>query len=69
LIFCKDGTTVRDFDLTTELAGRYFVLLFFPMDFTTDAEELRGFASQLKEFQFNETTLVAISADSAYTTL
>ena len=39
------------------------------MDFTADAKELRSFASQLKEFLFNKTTVVAVSADNAYTTL
>ena len=60
---------MRQFDLKAELTGRYFVLLFFPMDFTADAKELRSFASQLKEFLFNKTTVVAVSADNAYTTL
>merc|ERR1711990_1146910 len=34
----SDGETVRMFDLKTELEGKYFVLIFLPMDLTFDSE-------------------------------
>lgn len=64
----EDGMTVREFDLKAELTGRYFCLLFFPLDFTADAEMFRSFAALLNEFKFNETKVVAVTADSPYVT-
>ncbi len=65
----QDGTTLRDFDLAAELAGRYFLLIFFPMDFSQeDAAEIRSLAAQLPEFTFNKTKVVAVSADSSFVT-
>jgi alkyl hydroperoxide reductase subunit AhpC len=64
----QDGTTLRDFDLAAELAGRYFLLVFFPMDFSQDAAEIRSLAAQLPEFTFNKTKVVAVSADSSFVT-
>jgi alkyl hydroperoxide reductase subunit AhpC len=60
--------SVRDFDLKEELRGCYFLLLFLPMDFTVDAQQLRTFTHKLGEFKFNETKVVAVSAESAYVT-
>jgi alkyl hydroperoxide reductase subunit AhpC len=64
----QDGTTLRDFDLAAELAGRYFLLVFFPMDFSQDAAEIRSLAAQLPEFTFNKTKVVAVGADSSFVT-
>jgi alkyl hydroperoxide reductase subunit AhpC len=69
LVLVQDGTTLRDFDLAAELAGRYFLLVFFPMDFSQeDAAEIRSLAAQLPEFTFNKTKVVAVSADSSFVT-
>ena len=46
-----DGNTVRMFDLNTELEGKYFVLLFFPMDLTVDSEEVLSFKASLESFE------------------
>jgi alkyl hydroperoxide reductase subunit AhpC len=68
LLLVQDGTTLRDFDLAAELAGRYFLLVFFPMDFSQDAAEIRSLAAQVPEFTFNKTKVVAVSADSSFVT-
>ena len=47
----SDGNTVRMFDLNTELEGKYFVLLFFPMDLTIDSEEVLSFKASLESFE------------------
>ena len=47
----SDGNTVRMFDLNTELEGKYFVLLFFPMDLTVDSEEVLSFKARLESFE------------------
>ena len=47
----SDGNTVRMFDLNTELEGKYFVLLFFPMDLTVDSEEFLSFKASLESFE------------------
>ena len=47
----SDGNTVRMFDLNTELEGKYFVLLFFPMDLTVDSEEVLSFKASLESFE------------------
>ena len=47
----KNGESVRVFDLKTELGGKYFVLLFFPMDLTVDSEEVLSFKASLESFE------------------
>ena len=47
----SDGNTVRMFDLNTELEGKYFVLLFLPMDLTVDSEEVLSFKASLESFE------------------
>ena len=46
----SDGNTVRMFDLNTELEGKYFVLIFLPMDLTFDSEEVLSFKASLESF-------------------
>ena len=46
----SDGNTVRMFDLNTELEGKYFVLIFLPMDFTCDSEEVLSLKASLESF-------------------
>ena len=46
----SDGETVRMFDLKTELEGKYFVLIFLPMDFTCDSEEVLSLKASLESF-------------------
>ena len=46
----KDGESVRVFDLKTELEGKYFVLIFLPMDLTFDSEEVLSFKASLESF-------------------
>ena len=46
----KNGESVRVFDLKTELEGKYFVLIFLPMDFTFDAEEVLSLKASLESF-------------------
>ena len=47
----SDGETVRMFDLKTELEGKYFVLIFLPMDLTFDSEEVLSFKASLESFE------------------
>ena len=35
----------------TKLEGKYFVLLFFPMDLTVDSEEVLSFKASLESFE------------------
>ena len=46
----RDGESVKVFDLKTELEGKYFVLIFLPMDLTFDAEEVLSFKATLESF-------------------
>ena len=54
--FCKmvgvdeDGKTIKVFDLKTELDDKYFVIFFFPMDFTIDYQEVTSFSKSLSDF-------------------
>ena len=47
----KDGESIRVFDLKTELEGKYFVLIFLPMDLTFDSEEVLSLKSSLESFE------------------
>ena len=69
----SDGNTVRMFDLNTELEGKYFVLLFFPMDLTVDSEEVLSFKASLESFEAEGCKVIinfviGITADSPLTT-
>ena len=46
----RDGESVKVFDLKTELEGKYFVLIFLPMDFTCDSEEVLSLKASLESF-------------------
>ena len=54
--FCKmvgvdgDGKTIKVFNLKTELDDKYFVIFFFPMDFTIDSQEVTRFRKFLSDF-------------------
>ena len=45
-----DGKTVKVFDLETEFHDQYFIIFFFPMDFTIDSQEVTSFSKFLSEF-------------------
>ena len=47
----SDGNTVRMFDLKTELEGKYFVIIFLPMDLTFDSEEVLSIKASLESFE------------------
>ena len=46
----KDGESVGVFDLKEHLEGTYFVLIFLPMDFTCDSEEVLSLKASLESF-------------------
>ena len=46
----RDGESVKVFDLKTEMEGKYFVLIFLPMDFTCDSEEVLSLKASLESF-------------------
>jgi len=60
----SDGETVRIFDLKTELEGKYFVLIFLPMDLTFDSEEVLSFKASLESFEAEGCQVVGVAADS-----
>merc|ERR1711990_992769 len=60
----SDGETVRMFDLKTELEGKYFVLIFLPMDLTFDSEEVLSFKATLESFEAEGCEVVGVAADS-----
>ena len=47
----SDGNTVRMFDLKSELEGKYFVIIFLPMDLTFDSEEVLSIKASLESFE------------------
>ena len=47
----KDGESVGVFNMKTELEGKYFVLIFLPMDLTFDSEEVLSFKASLESFE------------------
>ena len=47
----KDGESVGVFNMKTELEGKYFVLIFLPMDLTFDSEEVLSFKATLESFE------------------
>ena len=59
-----DGETVREFDLKAELEGHYFVIFFFPMDFTVDSEEICSFKASLEGFSAEKCDVLGVTADS-----
>jgi len=60
----SDGETVRIFDLNTELEGKYFVLIFLPMDLTFDSEEVLSFKASLESFAAEGCQVIGVTADS-----
>jgi peroxiredoxin 2/4 len=69
---CKavvNGAIVEDFSLEN-LANKYVVLFFYPLDFTfVCPTELHAFQEELEEFQKRGAEVVACSVDSCYSHL
>jgi len=54
----------------SDFAGKYLVLLFYPLDFTfVCPTEIISFSDRIKEFKALDTNVVAISVDSQFTHL
>jgi len=60
----KDGESVVMFNMKTELEGKYFVLIFLPMDLTFDSEEVLSFKASLESFAAEGCQVIGITADS-----
>ncbi len=62
-----DGKVEESFTLAS-LAGRYTILLFYPLDFTfVCPTEILSFDEKLQEFEARECSVVGISVDSPFT--
>ena len=65
----KDGKIVENFALE-DLAGKYIVLFFYPLDFTfVCPTELHAFQEKLEEFEKRDAVVIGCSVDSHFSHL
>ena len=62
----KDGESVGVFNMKTELEGKYFVLIFLPMDLTFDSEEVLSFKASLESFAAEGCQVSNVSCSAEY---
>jgi len=61
-----DGETIGKYDLAQHCKNSYFILFFFPMDFTCDSSEVLAFRDKLHLFNENHTHVIGVTHDSPY---
>ena len=63
-----NGAIVDDFNLKTELKGRYGLVFFWPLDFTfVCPSEILAFHNRVPAFRDRNTRVIGISVDSHFT--